>query len=1077
MTDDIFDGMDIDANPNSIKGEAAPTAEELISQFQGNDLHELTTPPKLQHQSPKDSLSGTPRKNQQHDWHDSGQNTPIRPLSFGGQNIGNISSGITGNAQNNAGNGQYLKQENMQNRNSINPTIQNLNNSNNTSLNSSIAPSNISGVSTSNISNWAHGGWDSGIASAQQTTGHNSVASRSVAGSAMPKQWGNNMNNQSNNQSYAQSEMSVQSRFSLPSIASTSAIHNNRESLNRADDNGSCLSWTGSDAPSGAPSRSGSRYPPMVPSNFPPQLMSTTNNPELNAEEAAGIIPTLINYLTDNDPTVFEAATQIVHRLTKNQQKAGLQSVINNDQLVQLLINLVGPKIEKRPASQKTIAAILHSISQDRQGLLKIIQHNGIQALMILLTSNNDGTQSFSVTALHNILSFANTPEGKKLRRQYDIKQMVRKAGGNERLSCLLKNTNNKFLAICTDSLGILAYGSPDSKVRILQSRAPEDLVRIMAHSSYPKLLHTTSKLWRILSTCKHSKPEIVRLGGMQALGRHLANQQQAKLMQTCLLTIRNLSDAATKIKNMEAILNLLVECLKSGDESIVECAAGTLMNLTCNNMQNKITVHGYKDHNGNKGIEVLATLAIKSKSVKILEPVLCCLRNITSRHLEAYNACLSLRNYHGLGSIVELLNLNGSDGSPIHWKVAKPVIGVLRNMAQYASQECQPALRGVGTIPKLMNMISFAKKYMHKENARTSEWSNDPTNRVRPEDICIAACNSLNWLAKDDHNRQALISLRAIPTLCELLRHRVPMDQKDLSAQQKFWGKDVKFESKLAEDVCGAAAHVLLSVRVAPQARQILDNYKVTETLNQFQSWLDQTNNGEHGNMTKQLMEQQKAKEQPRVPPQHPGSSGAQQRSQVNPQQNVPHQNSQQNQSQNSYQNPHQNSAQDRPSSRSGSSGNPPQQNSAQYPPQNMNNRHSYHGGPVSSGQPQTNHPSAQQPPNIPPGHPSHSTNPPRHPQAAGFQQHPQAYSSAPGYYPNNPNNAQQPRQQVPSSQQPGQMYPSNYPYSSGGQQQHQQQQQQPPPGHHQQPPNQPSNSRQTTGGYFPPTNNYFGQ
>lgn len=274
MTDDIFDGMDIDANPDSIKGEAAPTAEELISQFQGNDLHELTTPPKLQHQSPKDSLSGTPRKQQSvHDWHDSGQNTPIRPLSFGGQNIGNISSGITGNNgqnnnNNNAGNGQYLKQENMQNR--INPTIQNLNNSNNTSLNSSIAPSNIS---TSNISNWAHGGWDSGIASAQQTTGHNSVASRSVAGSAMPKQWGNVMNNQSNNQSYAQSEMSVQSRFSLPSIASTSAVHNNRESLNRADDNGSCLSWTGSEAPSGAPSRSGSRYPPMVPSNFPPQLI------------------------------------------------------------------------------------------------------------------------------------------------------------------------------------------------------------------------------------------------------------------------------------------------------------------------------------------------------------------------------------------------------------------------------------------------------------------------------------------------------------------------------------------------------------------------------------------------------------------------------------------------------------------------------------------------------------------------------------------------------------------------------------------------------------------------------------
>merc|ERR1719219_212801 len=109
-------------------------------------------------------------------------------------------------------------------------------------------------------------------------------------------------------------------------------------------------------------------------------------------------------------------------------------------------------------------------------------------------------------------------------------------------------------------------------------------------------------------------------------------------------------------------------------------------MNLTCNNMKNKIIVHKHK------GIEVLATLSIKSRNIKILEPVLCCLRNITSRHPEAYNACLALRNYHGLSSIVELLSLP-QDGSLIQWKSVKPVIGILRNMAQYAS-ECQPALR-----------------------------------------------------------------------------------------------------------------------------------------------------------------------------------------------------------------------------------------------------------------------------------------------------------------------------------------------------------------------------------------------
>ena len=243
MTDDIFDGMDIDANPNSIKGEAAPTVEEIISQFQGNDLHELTTPPKLQHQSPKDSMSGTPRKSQsqsqnQQNWQESGQNTPVR--SSYSQNMANL-----GNQPSSGIKQEYSGPQS--------------NNSNNTSINNS----------TSNISNWAHGGWDSGIASAQQTNGVPSVATRSIH-STMPKQWGI-MNNHNSNQSYAQSEMSIQSRFSLPSIASTANVNNNQDAQSQ-------LSWTGSDAPSGAPSRSGSRYPPMVPSNFPPQLIVRLKN-------------------------------------------------------------------------------------------------------------------------------------------------------------------------------------------------------------------------------------------------------------------------------------------------------------------------------------------------------------------------------------------------------------------------------------------------------------------------------------------------------------------------------------------------------------------------------------------------------------------------------------------------------------------------------------------------------------------------------------------------------------------------------------------------------------------------------
>lgn len=46
--------------------------------------------------------------------------------------------------------------------------------------------------------------------------------------------------------------------------------------------------------------------------------------------------------------------------------------------------------------------------------------------------------------------------------------------------------------------------------------------------------------------------------GGMQALGKHLSGSSQ-RLMQNCLWTLRNLSDAATKEVLVHMICLLLV--------------------------------------------------------------------------------------------------------------------------------------------------------------------------------------------------------------------------------------------------------------------------------------------------------------------------------------------------------------------------------------------------------------------------------------------------------------------------------------------------------------------------------------
>ena len=150
--------------------------------------------------------------------------------------------------------------------------------------------------------------------------------------------------------------------------------------------------------------------------------------------------------------------------------------------------------------------------------------------------------------------------------------------GGLEKMVGLLVKDNVKFLAIAADCLHILAYGHQDSKVRkitlikvylitlsfflcfdllsmfvclfvqliILASNGPALLVRVMRIYSYEKLLWTVSRLLKALSVCPSNKPEIVQAGGMQVLAMHLGHKS-TRIIQNLLLTLRNLSDAATK--------------------------------------------------------------------------------------------------------------------------------------------------------------------------------------------------------------------------------------------------------------------------------------------------------------------------------------------------------------------------------------------------------------------------------------------------------------------------------------------------------------------------------------------------
>lgn len=308
----------------------------------------------------------------------------------------------------------------------------------------------------------------------------------------------------------------------------------------------------------------------------------------------------------------------------------------------------------------KDAVGTLHNLSHHRQGLMAIFKSGGIPALVELLSSPIESVLYYAITTLHNLLL-----------HQEGAKPAVRLAGGLQKMVQLLQRDNVKFLAIVTDCLQVLAYRNQESKLILLASGGPEALVRIMGTYNYEKLLWTTSRVLKVLSVCSSNKPAIVGAGGMQALAMHLINGSQ-RLVLNCLWTLRNLSDAATKIDGLDVLLQNLVNVLSSPDDNIVTCAAGILSNLTCNNSRNKQIVCQVN------GVEALVDTIINAGDrEEITEPAICALRHLTSRHhmAEIAQNAVRLMSY-GILAVVKLLN------PPSRWPLIKAVIGLIRNLA-----------------------------------------------------------------------------------------------------------------------------------------------------------------------------------------------------------------------------------------------------------------------------------------------------------------------------------------------------------------------------------------------------------
>ncbi|XP_048416533.1 junction plakoglobin-like [Stegostoma tigrinum] len=458
-----------------------------------------------------------------------------------------------------------------------------------------------------------------------------------------------------------------------------------------------------------------------------------------DAELATRAIPELTKLLNDEDQVIVSKATMIVNQLSK--KDASCRALEQSPQMVAAVVRTM-----QNTSDMETVrcaAGILHNFSHHRDGMLAIFKSGGIPALVRMLSSPVESILFYAITTLHNLLL-----------HQEGAKMAVRLADGLQKMVPLLKKNNVKFLAITTDCLQLLAYGNQESKLIILANGGPDALVHIMRTYNYEKLLWTTSRVLKVLSVCPSNKPAIVEAGGMQALGYHLGSSSP-RLVQNCLWTLRNLSDAATKQEGLDPLLSTLVQLLASDDINVLTCATGILSNLTCNNARNKMVVCQVE------GIEALVHTVLRAGDKEdITEPAICALRHLTSRHPDAEIAQNKVRLKYGIPGVIRLLN------QPFHWPLIKATVGLVRNLALCPSNH--GPLRESGVIPQLVQLLVKA----HHETQRQASGGGQQQymDGVRMDEIVEGCTGALHILARDSNNRIDITRLNTIPLFVQLL-------------------------------------------------------------------------------------------------------------------------------------------------------------------------------------------------------------------------------------------------------------------------------------------------------------------
>lgn len=471
-----------------------------------------------------------------------------------------------------------------------------------------------------------------------------------------------------------------------------------------------------------------------------------------NSEMALKAIPDLLKLLIDEDLVVVQQAAILLNQMSR--MEAPRMGLIQTNNAVQCLVDCLNTTADLETA--RSLVGALYGVStQKPQGVQAIINSKALQPLVKMLSAPLETIVSYAITTLHNVLLDC----GDK------VKMQMRKMGAVHQMIPLLNQSQNvKFLSIVIDCLQLLAFGNQESKQIILELGGTQQLVNLLLnHTQYQKLILNATRLLKVLSVCSQNKTALVNLNAIQALSIHLANHTTNNppcstsndILQNCLITLRNLSDAATRLNGLEQLVANLLQLLStSSDYTASTLAAGILSNLTCNNENNK------KAALRSNGIQILLKIVqtnLLTQKPQLVEPCVCALRHITNRHSDMLLAQEQVRLINGLSIITQLMCIQ-----PRSWPCIKAVLGLVRNFCtnQLNSQQ----LRSNCIIEKLMQILYDAyTEIQTKTNNGVQANLVVKIEDVNMLDIVDMSSSSLLVLAKEYQNQIIMKDLDCI--------------------------------------------------------------------------------------------------------------------------------------------------------------------------------------------------------------------------------------------------------------------------------------------------------------------------